>query len=574
MLPDNDQSLYGNGMAVNPMFSQGAKSGNASPPMSYEDGGAIPDDEEEYGDDSTGALDAAEPDETTKAVSNALKTVNSVLMYGRQKHGLPTDEEGGDKETSFEDGGAIPDDEEFNDAAPEGGAEPVFDREAAPEGGAEPTFNRDAAPEGGAIPEEDMSAVTAPTDDASLNKPQDMAPVLPSEQPKKQQTPLQYLMGTDAIDPQTGDRVMKMAGNDAAKAIDLMVNGETGEGGYGPGWAMAQYLRRKYDLYMNHGRAAVDNDDYQNAANSIMKAFENLPDGQKVSARPEQDGVRLTAIDADGKPTASAMLNRRQLDTLTNTGKAGQFDAVLAKGAGPTINALLSQVRAAGNPAPVAGQPQRNPDGSAIQRPQDPDADRSITLGHDVTELRASPQYRKAFPGNYEAGAKESVPGNVRMLSGPNSREDAADKEDPKLAAIKERNSGALERAKLNEENKNRRAQQVGERQVARDKAISERREKSGNSSAERAQRALEYRVAGERLKLKREGYKDEDIEKMIASAYGGARQATPPAAAPAAPQAPQPRQPSPQDQAAINWARSNPNDPRAQQILRLNGVQ
>lgn len=34
-----------------------------------------------------------------------------------------------------------------------------------------------------------------------------------------------------------------------------------------------------------------------------------------------------------------------------------------------------------------------------------------------------------------------------------------------------------------------------------------------------------------------------------------------------------QPKAPSPQDQAAINWARQNPNDPRAQQILQINGV-
>jgi hypothetical protein len=668
MLPDNN-----NGMAVNPMFAQSAKFGNSSPPaMSYEDGGAIP--EEDYGEDSEGALDAPEPDETTRAVGDALRTVNSVLMYGRQKHGLPSDE--GDEEMAFEDGGAIPDEdilpvifsddpldrrrgqmeqvlakdiEQSNNAtgdgpqwgrperlpvAENGESAPIstnnLDMSQYPEQTAIP--QQEAGNTGGAPYQEDMSAMTAPTDDASLNRPQDMAPVEAPEQSKKQQTILSYLMGADAVDAETGDRVMKMNGNDAAKAIDYMVKNGGGEHqGYGPGWAMAQYLRRKYDLYMNHGRAAVDNDDYENAANSVMKAFENVPDGQKVEARPTQDGLAVT-VSEGGKPVASAQLNKEQLDQLTNTGKSGQFDAVLQGGV-PSVLQNLQRgtgyiganglARMQGGEAGFYGRdPQTGKNFTEGNRPATPAEnqyevmhrarDRLGFMGVNSNPLSAdmraaihrgdvnaynrlvskggawygdgdAPPIRgdagtTKFPG-YQAYQKKYYgydPVNetgpkpladkpsgrpVTVMQGADGNKDrqyidgvdqTPSEQDKKLELIRARGEGRekssvnqLEREKLKQDRTDVRAEKTGERQAARDKAISERREKSGSLSNERAQRSLEYRLAGERLRLKKDGYKDEDIEKMISATYGKVGQSSSQQQG-ATPQAPQPQAPAP----------------------------
>lgn len=383
----DQQALYGaplgddTGGAVNPMMDTqrgGTASGNANPRMSFAAGGAIPTDDD--GDsDGDSDVDASGSDQTTQDFSEALKAVNAGLMYGRQKHGLPT---GQSQDAGQSNGGSPSDTNNDSDNAvasfAEGGAIPAnddTDNEGAIDSGDNatgPSDNSGAVPVA-AIPDDNSGA--APVADTAQAGSQDGQP---QQQQQRHFGPLAYLMGIDGAKPEEVDNYKQgELGSESDRNLAAVKNAYDEKGPEGS-FSIVQALRRKFDLFMNHGRSAMASDDYAAAAKSAEQALNNLPDGSNASVSPSQDGlvVRLQAQGAS-QPT-TIPLNKAAADAFMNTGKGGQFDALLEGGVPAALQKLAggngtisgadtakinSQIKAAtggGNKADE-GQPNKDP---------------------------------------------------------------------------------------------------------------------------------------------------------------------------------------------------------------------
>jgi hypothetical protein len=471
------------GNAVNPMMSAesgGTQSGNASPfssSMSLAEGGAIPDgDGDDDGDSSgsgdtdsdsgglggetpdQGAPNGTEQDSTTQAFSTALKAVNAGLMYGRQKHGLPTgndqsqgqdksgaipddntDDSGDESDAApaFAEGGAVPDDNDVVERTPEtgensGGADQgeAWSPNAPDNSGAAPV---DAAPQAGAIPDDNSGA--APVDAAD-----------PQEQNKAQQTPLAYLMGADGVAPQVLDHYKSDTNGTEADRNLQAVDKAYQDGGDQGAFGVIQALRQKFDRFMNHGRAALNQGDMANAAKSATQAMDNLPDGKNVVFQPTKDGL-VARIHGGSEQPNTVPLSAAAADAFMNTGKLGQFDGLLENGVNTAMKAAtstpaapaapqlqtgtgymgkngLDKVRGLNNAASQVNAVGRSGGQGAAQAPQpggagpNSEADRSVKMGHDVTLLRASDKYKRLHPNS---DTPENLNAQVRVMS-PNDR--------------------------------------------------------------------------------------------------------------------------------------------------------
>lgn len=387
-LPDDDTALYGAptiksdnaGASVNPMMSSesgGTDFGNANPfskgPF-MADGGAIPD-----GDDDDDLGSTANADPTTKAFSGALRAVNSALMYGRQKHGLPTNdkteenapESDGSSDAdegalSFAEGGAVPDDNELSFYGMDKADAPIDMNERLGSLRSPPDDNSDnsgAAPVAG-IPEDDSGAAPVAPADAQGGDQRGAA-----------QTVLSYLMGADGVAPQVLDNYKADTQGTEADRNLLAVERASQEGGDQGAWGVLQALRRKFDLFMNHGRAAVDKGDFQSAAQSATQAMANLPDGENISFAPTRDGIVAQVHSAGGQP-AQIPLQKQAADAFMNTGKDGQFDGLLERGASSVLQNLQRGTATIGKvgagfstpgAAPGAPQKKENMDPNAVK---------------------------------------------------------------------------------------------------------------------------------------------------------------------------------------------------------------
>lgn len=565
----DDMTLYGaptvasndaTGAAVNPMFSSaqgGTDFGNANPfsEMAFEDGGAIPD-SDPLGEPDNDADDAtAGEDLTTQAFSHALQAVNAGLLYGRQKHGLPTDDEGdggGDiaEGGEFEEGGAVPDDDmDYQTEYPQ-----RVSNEAYTPSAPSTDDNSGAAPSVGAIPDDSGAApVVSAQDDTGGQR-------------KAAQTVLSYLMGADGVAPEVVDGYKQGArGTEADRNLFAIERAYQDQGEKGA-WGVLQALRRKYDLFMNHGRAAAEQGDFPAAAQSATQAMNNLPDGNNITFAPAQGGL-VARLGQQSVP-----LSRQAASEFMNTGKTGQFDTLIEVGA-PKVLQQLAGAAVTDNdgtqsqPADMQVQtqaPVTSGRGRTPLNPADPDTDREVTMGHDMTLLRASPQYRDNFPENYRRGATQPERlGSARILTPPGSGwRRGADHADA-------RNASMMDRERLKQAGLDRREKMRTERMSARDASRTDLEQRKALAAATKMEQQSNDARLRERGRMARAAisnpnfllqtdeqraniYKQFGIDKLMQEGDSSApKPEQPRQSSPAAPPAPKPTAPQPSSNAS-----------------------
>ncbi len=450
-------------------------------------------------------------------------------------------------------------------------------------------------------------------------------------QPRKQlrdnpQMTLGYLMGKGAAPPETLDEYRKQVDPTGGKTVaerNLLAVTKAPEEAR---WPLLQTQRGVYNSSIAHALAAYNGVEgrppsLEQAAASASKAYDNLLDGVTTTFKAEGDGV-IAHVKPPGSDTAQTFkLTPQQFGSMLDPGKGGMYDALLERGG--ATNALKQAAQAAVEGPAAPAQPRANAPGAtprgqvnsgeqarapthsqfASQARALPgettndragrpgaqaaaaDSDRAVTMSHDMALLKASPQYKAQNPNWGKSPERVYSPEERRAMSPSKADRIQANKLEqiearnagkgaPRdyLAEIKARNEGAMERAKLTDTGKTQRATAgIDSRtQLAADKLMEqakEREARNGRNAASNAERLLVGKMLnGQKLTPEDNAL----IQGMNQRAAQTVRQ---PAAA-AAPSGGGERQLSPQDQAAVSWANSHPEDPRAARIKQLHGIQ
>lgn len=374
-------------------------------PKGYAEGGLVLDDDNE-----------ANQDETTTAVSKALQTVNDVLMYGRQKNGLPTsqqsdqdgdqqgaipdsdddsDDQGSDQsEPSFAEGGEVSDDLD-NEGSSNDGAIPDGD-----DSGAAPVISQSGSYE----PSSDESGVPAiPTEAGAVMQPDYSNPPDGSVPPQREESdyrnpppgnPIQkimnYLTGGDAMSPEQFDQYMAKTRSQASTPSEntlLAAQAATDEGGPDAGFGFVQAARKLYDKSANLGRAAAEQGDTQGAVTAANKAFAHVPDQYDATFEQTKDGAAATIKDMTTGKSQKQQMTTQQLGQLLDTRGIGQWDHLMERGVPAAIKYIP---QASGTGTATIGTPPAK--GQAPSFPgQEPESPASRQRAED--EKNAPPGY-------------------------------------------------------------------------------------------------------------------------------------------------------------------------------------
>lgn len=481
----------------------------------YAEGGLVTDDDETQGDSS---------DDTTDAISKALQTVNSVLMYGRQKNGLPAgspvgqsddDQSQGipDDTQGYADGGEVSDDIE-NEGAQDGAIPndaPDDNSGAAPVMAYDP--NQDTTDQGQGVPT-GVPALPTPAPDqqpATLggDRPwyaQDngMLPVNaakaagsaiasasgtaePTDEYGRSQTILNYLTGGDAMSPQEFDKYMKMTRDQADTPSDntaLAIAAAADDKGGPYGFAALQAARKDYDRSADLARAAAEKGDISGAVTAGNKAYEMVPHSS-VTFTQTKDGITADIADRVSGKTQQQMLSPQQFGQLMDIRSTGQYDHILERGAPAAFQFLDKTPQAPTPQAPsTVGQAKDNRLSTAQRQQQagstGPTISGRIPASGYYDDNMTFHQTQAAHNGSIQQDAPDDKNAKVNILGfgnapdrtygygGQNLTPDKADKaQENKLALVKAQSDARELTAKGNRDSREKIAQ--GNRQNSMD---------------------------------------------------------------------------------------------------------
>jgi hypothetical protein len=151
---------------------------------------------------------------------------------------------------------------------------------------------------------------------------------------------ISYLRGKDAVPPQAAAQAEQMVdphgeqdhGLRKLLAIDA-VNKQ-----YGPqaAFGLLQHYRQKYDAYKAFAAAANAGTqgkprDPAAAAMAMQQAYDHVPDGQNLVVKPSENGFTATVSDGRGGKPQTVSLTPQQFGQLVQ-GPDGQFDNVIERG--------------------------------------------------------------------------------------------------------------------------------------------------------------------------------------------------------------------------------------------------
>jgi hypothetical protein len=396
-------------------------------------------------------------------------------------------------------------------------------------------------------------------------------------------------------------------------AIKLLATQKADEtNGPAAAFAYLQHNRQKYDVTLSHARAALTGTperpaSLDSAIESATKAFVNMPDGADVRfVKDGLGGISALVHDVGAKGGERQYnLTPQQFAGIVDITKDGQFDRVMAMGG---VEGLLKKY--AGGPA-IGGEKQQyvgmdgpQYDGHPGARESARNSNRKVQTGYDETLVQAAPQYKQLNPNWGEKAERIDAPIRIKGSGGtpdrteiggvdqtPTEQENrleliraknegrtagrGGEKRD-RMAEIEARNKGALDRAKLIEDAKTARAQAgVGSREkLAADRLMEMARNReaaNGRNAVSNAERALVGKIVqGQKLTPDEQNY----YNQILQGVNRAPTQPQPQGTAPPNPQhAPQKQVPA-QYQAAAEWAKANPTDPRAAKIRKLIGAE
>lgn len=457
------------------------------------------------------------------------------------------------------------------------------------------------------------------------------APVVNPQQP--QQSPAPGSANSPSYGPLAGaaDMIKKLLGgegalnpallDDATKKIDphgkmtpadrQVAAIHTAYEQHGPDAAMAilQANRVAYGTKAAFARTALTGTqqkppDLNAAIQAANQAQENLPDGSNVTFSHNGDGVIATAKFPGSDKVVTFNLTVPQFSQFLDVGKDGQFDKMMDVSAPAMLQRLVNTAAGPGAPAQSdapqqpAAQPQpkagkqpykwgRLPDGSMAPSavdlsggqetgPREPATNEELGLRDKELEGKSRAMFpnisqetqRQQWMAQQEGEeAKRQNAVDVASEKGKNDIEKAKVTGTGNLEREKVRAQGGVDKAEVYSAGK---VQQVQQKLAEMAKAEEGKKDRAKYAAKAHALNA----------KIAAGGYNSlDDDEKKIFKQIADYTD-TPQAAAPkaATPQAPTPKaaaQPSGADQQAMAWAKANPNDPRAAQIMqKLNGAQ
>lgn len=396
---------------------------------------------------------------------------------------------------------------------------------------------------------------------------------------------ISYLKGSDAAPPQAAQQAEGMVdpqgqmdpGMRKLLAIDA-INKQ-----YGPqaAWSMMQHYRQKYDAYKSFAAAANEGAqgkprDPAAAAMAMQQAYDHLPDGQNLVVKPSGNGFTATVTGPNGK-AQTVSLTPQQFNMLAK-GPHGQFDNVIEHG---LPNVLTKFVQRNGltadqvQPDTSTSAPAGSESVPSTGKTDGPD------LGYDPQLLKRANVLFPAVSQNRQRLAWLQAQEQKGTENTINSR-----KVDTTLAAIANRETIA----KMNNDTKKdvQNTKSGAYRDVNAEKTAAFRERTASNQDIARinnAARSSDRRLQNAASLLRAnitagqmydpKGVADPSVQaaaKLLGvDLSGGGQQAS--QEEPQAPRQQAPRPLSAQDQQAINWANSNPADPRAAEIKKRLGV-
>lgn len=475
-----------------------------------------------------------------------------------------------------------------------------------------------SADNSGAIPVD--SGPQAPADNSGA------APVSAPQQQPQQQTPgflganspmmnaiknapsnlMKLLAGEGAVSPQNLDVIAQKAdpqgqmtpadrqvvaihqasqtqGDDAAAAI-LQANRVA----YGTKAAFAYTA-----LQGTQGKPA----DLNAAIKAANQAQENLPDGSNVIFSPGGQGQVVAVASLPGsKKTIQFNLSTQQFASFLDVGKDGQFDKMMDVSAPGMLQKLTQANAAAGQQgqgqtqaAPQQSRGYAGPTPDEINSVKQQDSDRAAGVkpgmsDEDVKDKRDKynqeneweRQALKRFPWASQGDLRGQYVSNQRdeAQKQANAIDVAGEKGKNAIKVAEATGRGRVDAATVTSENKLKGWQYASDakRQIATDnlqKAIVAEQGKNARSALANQMGMLKKKIET--------GASLSDEENALAKKYGAAAdQAMTPHQQPQQQGSQQePAQHSGKDAQAMAWAKANPTDPRAVQIMqRLNGAQ
>jgi hypothetical protein len=324
--------------------------------LSYEQGGAIP-------DDSNPPEDMGEGTENT----DSMDLIKKVLNFGYERNGLT-----GNTQTAAMPavpagpGGDQPNPNPFPTKTPS----IPFGKRYQDGGEAD---NEDASVivpvpgEENYAPNEDASAIAPIPDTANYATDQQTTPIGPDfarymsesganapQNPYEAHTLsmpkyiMRYLSRADAADPRQVQQLEQKVDPSGTKdpnqrTVDAVTQAAK-QGGLETGYAVAQSYAQRYEASRAFAAAALSGSqgkpgDITAAAQAANKAFTNLPNGMNATFTPSENGVTVTVT--KGKKTSTYDLSAGQFNQLLR-GTPGQFDHIMAMQVPQTLQ-LLTQ---------------------------------------------------------------------------------------------------------------------------------------------------------------------------------------------------------------------------------------
>lgn len=454
--------------------------------------------------------------------------------------------------------------------------------------------NSGAAPVmGGAIPGEDNSGA-APVMPASTqggaSDQQHFTPDLnPAHVPGNMKRIVSYLMGSDAVPPQALDQAAQQAdpqgqmspGDRNLVAIDKAA--ETG--GQEAAWKLLQANRVAFNAKQAFARTALHGiqgkpADLNAAVDAANQAEQHIPDGSNVKFARSQNGVTATVTVPGTSQPQQIQLTPEQFDKWLDVGGDGQWDKAHQASVPATLQ-RLSKVGAvtgvpykATSPAGDTQRPKTNvgktPSSLNLSGSDEIPEPAPDTTGYDP-QMKA--RAAKMFPNSIQQQDQWITAQEQREAEMQNKVDVAHETGENRIKAARETGmsrersaqaaaGGRVDAAKLYSGAKLEAAKVAN---AAKIKQL----EQSGANKQEEGQRKLAqtYLVTGQPVPPHLQKYIDNGTDAALATQGGQPQQRAPAQAAPA-------KQMSAHDQQAAAWAKANPNDPRAAQIMQKLGAQ
>lgn len=444
------------------------------------------------------------------------------------------------------------------------------------------------------------------------------------------------LMGADAAPPDVLDQGKQSVdpqgaqpdGNKNLLAIDAAFK----KGGTAAAWPILQANRVSFNAKQAFAYTALTGTqqkppDMNAAIDAANQAEQHVLDGSNVRFAPSQGGVTATVTTNAGQPT-QINLTPDQFKQYLDVGGAGQWDALMNKTVPATLQAIAgggAGDTGASAPAPAAAAagsppqpaPQKGWGAAPTQAPPQPNQPQVMpkpqtSYGHTPSTMNlsgsedANPEPQAPVDTDDDAKDKRLISERAQRIF-PMASQTA--QREQWMAAQEEQGANRANQVEVAAE-KGRRgleiAKATGTGRVQQEQVKADARVQSANISADARKYVGDASANARRSAVQAELQKRASIEKNsqqrnAAALLGHQLQniallssdeqakltknvdAFLTAGAPGAPpqqQAPAPQAPQPQAQnndvhaQAIAWARANPTDPRAAQILKKNGVQ